>query len=253
MGGTMSLNGEPGEAPLRMGVSIGDMAGGLYLAIGILAALRARDATGRGQMLDVALTEAQMALCENAIVRRSAFGESPTRMGGRHPLIAPFGPYTSKDGYIVIANVKQWDLFCGLVDRDDLALDERFSSNRARLDNVNLLEKEMNRTMSARTTDEWFEVLRDTNVCAVGKVNSVADLFDDPHVAARNMLVDVPMPYGIEGTLTLPNSPVHLSETPAFVARAMPEHGGDTGDVLHAWLGLGEPEIQELRQSGAIK
>ncbi len=105
MGGTMSLNGEPDAPPLRMGVSIGDMAGGLYLAIGILAALQARHVTGKGQLIDVALTEAQMALAENAVVRHSAFNENPTRIGGRHPLMAPFNPYTSKDGYIVIANV----------------------------------------------------------------------------------------------------------------------------------------------------
>ncbi len=93
MGGVMSLNGETEGPPLRVGVSIGDMVGGLYLSIGILAALRARDITGEGQLLDVALMEAQMALCENAIVRHSAFGENLTRQGSKHPLVAPFGPF----------------------------------------------------------------------------------------------------------------------------------------------------------------
>jgi CoA:oxalate CoA-transferase len=253
MGGTMSLNGDIDRPPLRMGVSIGDMAGGLYLAIGILAALRSRDATGRGQLVDVALTEAQLALCENAIVRHSAFAEDPQRMGGRHALIAPFGPYTSKDGYVVIANVKQWDLFCGLIDRDDLAFDERFASNRARLENVDALEEEMHRSMAARTTDEWFEVLRDSNVCAIGKLNSIADLFEDPHVTARGMLVDVPMPYGMRGSLKLPASPVHLSETPATVRAPMPGHGADTDAVLGEWLGVAPEDVEGLRESGTIK
>jgi CoA:oxalate CoA-transferase len=253
MGGTMSLNGEPGAPPLRMGVSVGDMVGGLYLVTGILAALRARDLTGRGQLVDVALTETQVALCENAIVQHSAFGSAPGRMGSRHPLIAPFGAYTSRDGYIVVANVKEWDVFCHLVDRDDLARDPRFASNRLRLANVDALEDEMHRTMSARTTEEWFDVLRETNVCAVGKVNSVEDLFHDPHVAARGMLVDVPLPYGVEGTLTLPNSPIHLSATPASVSRPMPEHGGDTNGVLATWLGMSYHEAQDLRRAGAIK
>src|SRR4029078_793389 len=110
MGGTMGLNGEADGPPMRMGVSIGDMAGGLYLAIGILAALRARDVTGKGQLLDVALMEAQMALCENAIVRKSAFDENATRQGSRHALIAPFGPFQTADGWVVIGNVKEWEM-----------------------------------------------------------------------------------------------------------------------------------------------
>ncbi len=253
MGGTMSLNGEPGRPPLRVGVSIGDMVAGLYLAFGILAALRSRDTTGRGQLLDVALMEAQVALCENAIVRRSALNESPTRIGSRHPLVAPFGPFESADGHVVIANIKQWDLFCALIGRDDLALDPRFTTNRSRLENVDALEAELQATLKTRTTMEWFEMLRDSNVCAIGKVNSIADLFHDPHIAERNMLVDVPMPYGLPGTITLPNSPIHLSETPPSVNRPMPEHGGDTDDVLDSWLSLEAAEVTGLRAAGVIK
>jgi CoA:oxalate CoA-transferase len=254
MGGTMSLNGEAGGPPMRVGVSIGDMVGGLYLAIGLLAALRARDLTGRGQMLDVALMEAQMALCENAIVRRSAFGEHPTRQGSRHALMAPFGPYPSSDGWIVIGNVKEWELFCALIGRDDMAFDERFATNRARLENVEALERELYAAMPAKTTAEWLAILEPARVCAVGKVNSIDDLFEDAHVAARNMLVDIPLPYGKEGSLKLPNSPLHLSETPTVVGhRTMPEHGGDTDAVLRDWLDMPEQEIGALRTAGVIK
>jgi crotonobetainyl-CoA:carnitine CoA-transferase CaiB-like acyl-CoA transferase len=253
MGGTMSLNGEAGGPPMRMGVSIGDMAGGLYLAIGVLAALRARDVTGEGQLLDVALMEAQMALCENAIVRHSAFGESPTRQGSRHPLVAPFGPYPTADGWIVIANVKEWELFCALIERDDMALDERYATNRARLENVDALESELVGVLETKTTQEWFDLLEPANVCAIGPVNSVADLFDDPHLAAREMLVDIPMPYGKGGSLKLPNSPIHLSGTPAVVGRGMPEHGGDTDDVFGRWLGMSGDETSDLRVRGIVK
>jgi CoA:oxalate CoA-transferase len=253
MGGTMSLNGEIGGPPMRIGVSIGDMVGGLYLAIGLLAALRAREVTGEGQLLDVALMEAQMALCENAIVRRSAFGENPTRQGSRHALLAPFGPYPTKDGYVVIANVKEWELFCALIDRDDMAFDERFTTNRKRLENIAALEGEMAAALEARTTDEWFALIEPAHVCAIGKVNSIADLFEDPHVAARNMLVDIPMPYGQPGTLKLPNSPMHLSGTPTVVGTTMPGHGGDTDAVLSEWLGMGADEVAALRERGAVK
>ena len=253
MGGTMSLNGETDGPPMRVGVSIGDMVAGLYLSIGLLAALRARDVTGEGQLLDVALMEAQMALCENAVVRQSAFGEAPSRQGSRHPLVAPFGPYEASDGWLVVANVKEWELFCALIGRDDMALDSRFASNRARLDNVDALEIELATVFKQHTMQEWFALLEPANVCAIGKVNSVADLFEDPHVAARNMLVDIPMPYGKPGTLTLPNSPLHLSGTPAVVGSPMPEHGGDTGDVLSRWIGVDAAELADLRVRGIVK
>lgn len=253
MGGTMSLNGEKDGPPMRVGVSIGDMVGGLYFALGIMAALRARELTGSGQFLDVALMEAQMALCENAIVRQSAFGENPTRQGSRHALLAPFGPFPTKDGWLVIANVKEWELFCALIERDDMAFDARFTSNRLRLENIDALEAELNKALAAKTTDEWFAILEPANVCSIGKVNTIADLFDDPHVAARNMLVDIPLPYGKPGSLKLPNSPIHLSETPTVVGKPMPEHGGDTDDVLERWIGLDNAAVEALRTRGVVK
>jgi len=253
MGGTMSLNGEADGPPLRVGVSIGDMVAGLYLALGVVAALRARDNTGQGQMLDVALMEAQIALCENAIVRRSAFDENPTRQGSHHALLAPFGPFETADGYVVVANVKEWELFCALIERDDLAFDPRFITNRLRLDHVHELEAELTAALRKRATAEWFSILEPANVCAIGKVNTIADLFSDPQVAARNMLVDVPMPYGKPGSLKLPNSPMHLSGTPTVVGQPMPEHGGDTDSVLGSWLSMAPAEVERLRASGAIK
>ena len=253
IGGTMALNGDEDGPPMRVGVSIGDMVGGLYLAIGLLAALRARDVTGEGQLLDVALVEAQMALCENAIVRRSAFGENPTRQGSRHALLAPFGPFPTQDGWIVIGNVKEWDLFCEVIGRDDLSLDGRFTSNRLRLEHVDELEDELSVTLRGRTTEEWFDLIEPAKACAVGKVNSIADLFEDPHVRARNMLVDIPMPYGMPGSLTLPNSPLHLSGTPTVVGKTMPGHGEDTDGILGGWLGMGNAQIRELREKGVVR
>jgi CoA:oxalate CoA-transferase len=229
------------------------MAAGLYLALGILAALRARDSTGEGQLLDVSLMESQLALCENAIVRHSAFHDHPTRQGSRHPLVAPFGPYPTADGWLVVANVKEWELFSALVGRDDLALDPRFATNRSRLENVDALEVELSAVLRERTTADWFELLEPANVCAIGKVNSIADLFEDPHVAAREMLVDIPLPYQKPGSLTLPNSPIHLSETPAVVGATMPEHGGDTDAVFADWLHMKPSEVEDFRLRGIVK
>ena len=254
MGGTMSLNGSADGPPMRMGVSIGDTVGGLYMALGLLAALRARDITGEGQLLDVALMEAQMALCENAIMRQSVFDENPSRQGSRHPLLAPFGPYPTKDGYIVIANVKEWELFSALIDRDDMVMDERFNTNRARIVNVDALETELGRALSKKTTDEWFNTLEPANVCAVGKVNTIAALFDDPHVAAREMLIQIQIPDADEGeTMTLPNSPMRLSGTPTVVGKPMPQYGEDTDEILQSWAGLGATEIHQLREAGVVR
>jgi len=253
MGGTMSLNGEMDAPPMRVGVSIGDMVGGLYLALGILAAVHSRKTTGKGQLLDIALMEAQIALCENAIVRHSAFNESPSRQGSRHALLAPFGPFETADGYLVVANVKDWEMFCALIERDDLGQDERFISNQNRLENIESLEYELTRTLKEKTTDSWFQILKISDCCSIGKVNNISDLFTDEHVKDRNALVDIPLPYGKPGTLKLPNTPIKLSETPATIKGPMPEHGGDTNTILETWLGLSTEEIASLKEKGAIK
>ena len=253
MGGTMSLNGELGAPPMRVGVSIGDMVGGLYLAMGILAAVHSRKTTGEGQLLDVALMEAQVALCENAIVRHSAFGESPTRQGSRHALLAPFGPFETADGYLVVANVKDWEMFCALLERDDLGQDVRFITNQDRLDNIEALEYELTRTLQEKNSDAWFEIFGISDCCSVGKVNSISDLFTDEHIKARDALIDIPLPYGKPGTLKLPNTPIKLSSTPATIKKPMPEHGGDTNTILETWLGLSTEEIASLKEKGAIK
>jgi CoA:oxalate CoA-transferase len=118
---------------------------------------------------------------------------------------------------------------------------------------VDALEEELEAAFTGRTTAEWFAILETSNACAIGKVNTVADLFGDPHVAARGMLVEVPLPYGLGGTLTLPGSPLHLSDTPAATGRTMPGHGEDTDGILTDWLAMGAAEIADLRAGGAIK
>jgi crotonobetainyl-CoA:carnitine CoA-transferase CaiB-like acyl-CoA transferase len=174
-------------------------------------------------------------------------------MGSRHAIIAPFGPFTTGDGHVVVGNVKEWDLFCALIGRDDLALDPRFTTNLARVEHVDALEAALHDAFRAKTTDDWVAIIEPADICAIARVNTIADLFDDPHIAARNMLVDLPMPYGLEGTLTLPNSPLRLSGTPTRVAEQMPDHGGQTDAVLQDWLGLDAAELDRLRSAGVVK
>ncbi|MBI5947261.1 MAG: CoA transferase [Chloroflexi bacterium] len=253
LGGTMSLNGYAGGPPLRIGVSVGDTVASLYLAVAVLAALHERQSTGLGQAVDVALTDAQLALVDNEVVRFGATGEVPTRQGSRHALMAPYGPFATCDGHIVVANVKDWPLFCGLIGRDDLALDESFSSNPRRVAAVDALEAELSRTFSQRTTAEWLGVLQPANICAVSRVNTIGDLFTDPQFCSRNMIMDVPLPYGLPGSLPLPRSPMQLSRTPALAGRRMPGHGEHTDRVLISWLGMSQAGIDRLRAAGAVK
>src|SRR4029079_3862240 len=123
MSGLMSITGHPGGPPARAGYSIADMAAGMFTAIGILGAVIERGRSGRGQYLDVAMYDAQIALLEGAMIRHHATGAVPGRIGTRHPLITPFQAFPTSDGYVVIAGVKDWTLFCALLDRDALATD----------------------------------------------------------------------------------------------------------------------------------
>ncbi|MGK2964476.1 MAG: CaiB/BaiF CoA transferase family protein, partial [Tepidiformaceae bacterium] len=249
-GGTMWLNGEGDGPPLRVGVSIGDMVGGLYLALGVLGALRRRDSTGEAGMVDVSLMEAQMALCENAVVRASALGEEPTRMGSRHPLVAPFGPFATADGWMVVANVKDWELFCALLGHDEMGFDARFATNEARLENVEALEGALEEALRRRTTAEWLDVLIPAECGAFGRVNAMRDLFDDPQVVAREALIEVGLPGG-RGAVLTPGSPIRM-EGMGGGRPSVPGLGEDTEAVLASWAGFAEDEIAGLRERGVI-
>jgi CoA:oxalate CoA-transferase len=253
MGGTMSMNGAAGGPPMRMGVSVADYVGGLYLAMGILAALRARDQSGAGQMVDIALCDAQIAFCENAIVRHSATGERPTRQGGRHRLIVPFGPFATADGHLVVSYVKDWGKLCRLIGRPELADDPRAATAEARVHNADFVEGELASALGQRTTDEWFALLAAADVGAIGRVQSVADLFADPGVAARGMIKDVPLPGGRSGSLRVAASPLHLSETPAGTDATMPLLGQHTDQVLTGVAGISADELIALRAQGIIR
>ena len=252
MGGTMSLNGYPDRGPLRVGVPMGDTVAGLYLALGVVAAIHERRESGLGQAIEVALTEAQMALCDLEIVRHSATGEIPSQQGSRHSSMAPFGPFPAADGYLVLANITDWPKFCALIGRDDMAADEKYRSNRGRIANVDDLEEELRRTFSQRTAGQWLDMLRDAGVGSFSGVNAVADLFRDPQVAARKGLVEVALPYGREGSWSLPASPLRLSRTPAQPPRRMPEYGEHTDEILGRWLALDAGAIGRLRAEGAV-
>ena len=236
VGGTVSITGEPGRSPVRVGYSIGDMGAGLFAATAILAALHEREKSGKGQWIDVAMVDCQVALCENACARYFATGEIPKPLGTRHPLLTPFQVFATRDGYMVLITVseEEWQKFCKLTGRDDLASDPRFQSHPARIENYSAFEPRMNELMKTRTTAEWLAFLEPAGImCA--PVNNIAQVVNDPHILEREMVVEVEHPRA--GKLKVTGTPMKFSRTPCKIQKACPDMGQDTEEILKS-LGL---------------
>lgn len=251
--GVMSITGEPNGPPVRPGLALGDLAAGLYLAIGVLAALHERERSGRGQMLDISMLDCQIALLENAFVRYFATGEPPKPLGTRHPLATPFQAFPTRDGYIVLALSwgveNQWALFCAAIDRVDLIDDPHFQTNALRTQHHAVLEPLLVEALRRRTTAEWLREFEAFDL-PCGPLNTIPQAAVYPQVQAREMLVDVPHP--VIGSLRMPNTPVRLSRTPGKVNRPSPFIGQHTDAALERLLGLPQDELQALHEQGVI-
>ena len=190
MGGVMSVTGEEGGEPVRVGVSVGDMTAGLFLVSGVTAALYRRRETGEGVLVDVGMLDCQVAILENAISRYTVEGVVPAPIGSRHPFIAPFAALRTGDGRLVVA--VGTDAFfvdlCGVLGVPELADDPRFATNRDRAADVAALHAELERALATRTTAEWLVDLEAAGI-PCGPVNDVAAVLADPHVQARHMVL----------------------------------------------------------------
>ena len=251
MGGIISITGEPDRPPVRVGTSIGDITSALFTAIGILSALRHRDQTGEGQLIDVGMLDCQVAILENAMVRYFSTGDIPRPLGRRHPAITPFEVFESADGYVVIAigNNELWRKFCEHVDHPELIDDDRFNTNALRTENHESLFPILAEIMCRRTTDEWVEALEAIGV-PCGPVNTVDKVANDPQVLARDMIAEVE--HNTTGTVQIPGIPIKLSETPGQIDAPAPNLGEHTSEVLIDLLGLGAEEVNQLKQDGIV-
>lgn len=207
MGGLMSLTGEAGRAPVRVGTSIGDLAAGLFTALGVAAALYHRERTGRGTRIDVAMLDCQVALLENAVARFVASGEVPGPLGSRHPSIAPFEAYATRDGYLVLAagNDALFARLAQALGRPGLARDPRFVDNHARTRHADALKTEIEQVLAAESAGDWIARLQAAGV-PCGPIQDVAQLMADPQLAARNMFVRITAADG--ATFTTPGNPI---------------------------------------------
>ena len=251
MGGLMSITGQENGEPTRVGASIGDITAGLFSAIGALTALHARTLTGKGQLVDVAMLDCQLAILENAVARYLITGESPAPIGNRHPSITPFESFPSKDGNIIIAigNDTLWKKFCDLVGHPEWSEAEEYKTNGLRNAHQPELRQLLLPVFATKTTKEWIAELKHIGV-PVGPINTVGEAVNDPSIQARDMIVEVEHP--IAGKMKMPGVPIKLSDTPGSVEKAAPVLGADTEAILKDMLGFDDDMVAALRAKNVI-
>ena len=250
MSGVMSVTGEPGGAPAKCGVPIGDLSAGLFCAFGILAAYIAREETGRGQYVDTSLFEGPLAFSIWETAELWATGRIPQPFGSAHRLTAPYQALRTRDGYINVGanNQRLWARLCKAIGREELIEDERFETNPDRMTNRAELAEELERTLEEKDTDEWMEILLEAGFPAA-PIYNYKQVFEDPHTHAREMMVEVEHP--VEGTVKVLGIPVKLSETPGKIRRPAPLLGEQTEETLMD-LGYSKEEIADLRERKVI-
>ena len=250
--GLMSITGEPDGAPMKLGVAVTDIVAGMNAVQAILAAIIARQGTGKGQRIDISLLDGAVALLANVASGHLATGGMPQRLGNAHPTVVPYQLFSTSDGALALAvgNDRQFRNLCEKVlRRPELAVDPRFATNRARVENRGRLIPVLEALFLERGTRVWVARLREAGV-PVGEVREVASALASPEIAARDMVATVSDP--VHGTLRLVGSPLALRGTPTPPSSAPPQLGADTATILSQVLGLDAAEIGRLRAAGAI-
>ena len=254
MGGLMSVTGErddlPGGGPQKVGVAVADLFTGLYATVAILAALRHREATGQGQVIDMALLDTQLAMLANLGANYLCTGTAPGRMGNAHQNIVPYQVFEASDGHLILAvgNDKQFAKFSELAGRPDWASDPRFATNADRVRHREALVPQLAEAIRARPRDEWLASLEAAKV-PCGAINNLAQAFADPQVQAREMTVALPHP--LSDGLRLVASPMKLSATPVAYRHAPPLLGQHTHELLTE-AGLSSAEIVALSAARVV-
>ena len=248
--GLMSITGEPGGAPVKSGTPIADINAGIFAALGIVAALHARNTTGRGQLVETSLMEAaiQQTYWQSAIY--FATGVNPGPSGSAHILSAPYQAFPTADGWINVggANQPNWERITKVVGMPELAGDARFRTNADRMRNLAALTEVLAPCFKAHPSAHWIREFEALGI-PVGPINRIGDMLADPQVAAREMVVEVE--HARAGRVKALGFPVKFSETPASVDRGAPVLGQHTDEVL-ASLGYDAPSIARLRAEGAV-
>ena len=229
--GIMSVTGEVEGEPQRVGSPVADVSAGLYACMSILAALHVREKTGKGQHIDISLLEAAVSLLSNVSSNYLISGEEAERYGNGHPNIVPYQAFHTQDGYIVVScgNDRLYQTLCHLLGREDLATDTRFATNPQRVRNREELVPILQEQFLQRETGDWLTALRAAGI-PCGPINTVSQVFSDPHLQARGFIWECEHPTA--GTIKLSGSAIRLSETPTRLYKAPPLLGEDNDALL---------------------
>lgn len=255
LGGLMSVTGrpddEPGGGPMKVGVALTDILTGLYAANAIQAALAARQRTGRGQHVDMALLDVQVACLANQAMNYLAGGRNPQRLGNAHPNIVPYQDFPTADGRMILAvgNDGQFARFCDAAGAPELAQDARFATNAARVAHRDALVAQLCEITARRSTADWIGVL-EARAVPCGPVNRLDQVFADPQVRARGLQRQMTLP-GV-GPVPQLASPMRLSATPVQYRHAPPSLGADTEHILQDVLEMSPEDVSELRRLGIV-
>jgi crotonobetainyl-CoA:carnitine CoA-transferase CaiB-like acyl-CoA transferase len=252
--GLMSVTGAPdadGGSPQKVGVAISDIMAGMYATTAILAALKERDQTGKGQTIDVPLYDSQVAWLANQAMNFLVGGMIPERRGTAHPNLVPYQTFASSDGYITLAvgNDRQFAACADCVGKPELAKDSRFERNSDRVEHRELLVQVLSEVFSTRTTSSWLQQLSDAGVPA-GPVNSVEDVFTEAYATERGLVRT--LKHALDPELPTVANPVGFSRTPVCYGSAPPTLGQHTNEILKEWLSYSDDKIESLRAAGAI-
>jgi crotonobetainyl-CoA:carnitine CoA-transferase CaiB-like acyl-CoA transferase len=247
-GGLMSITGAADGPPYRLGVAIADIVTGMFAAQGISFALFARERTGRGQFVDIAMLDSVAALLSYQAAIYFATGTAPGRMGNRHPTIVPYETFAASDGEFVLAvgNDGQWRKFCDVA---GLEFDQRFATNRQRVTQYEELRQRIAERVRVHSREYWIARLTEAGV-PCGSVRDLHEVFTDPQLTAREMIAT--LDHATIGALRLLGVPVKLSDTPASVRSAPPTLGQHTDSVLLDDLGMTREAIESLRARGIV-
>ncbi len=250
-GSMMSITGPVDGPPYRVGIPIIDINTGMFAATAILAALRARDITGEGQLVDVSLLDAHVALLANVASNYLIGRESPQRYGNAHPNVIPYQAFQAQDGWFVLgaATERQWGLLCEVIGRPELKVDPRFETNSQRLTNREALIEILGDILLTRDAAEWLADLKEAGL-PCGPINTISDVFEHPQAEARNLAIETEHPTA--GTVRLTGFPYKLSQTPAEVHHPPPLLGEHSEEILVAMLGYSPDEVSEMKEQGAI-
>ncbi len=249
--GHMAITGEPGRPPVRVGIPIADLGGGIYSCKGILAALYARERTGEGCRIELSMFDAMLHMMSYIGTMWLTNGEVPKPPGSAHEYSVPWQAFATADRYIVVATRQDvfWRKLCDVLEEPVLAADPRFADNPSRVKNRDTLVPRLEQMFRTRTAADWLERLRAAGVPAA-PVNNVDAAFAEPPVAEREMIVEYDHPD--VGTVRLPGNPIKMSQMSGTISRPAPRLGEHTDSVLQKLLHLSPSRIAELRASGAI-